>query len=339
MGIVKKTFGKLDDGREAFLFEMSNENGMRADVTNLGCALVSLWVPGKNGKAVDVVMGFDSLAPYTGRHPFFGVVAGRVANRIDAGKFVLDGKEYQLECNDGGRHHLHGGSNGFDKKLWEARVEGDSIVFTLHSPDGDSGYPGNLDAQVTYTLTKDNEFRIDYLAETDTKTVCNLTNHSYFNLEGHDAADIYGHQLQLNAKYVTAVNDLLIPTGELREVAGSAYDFRQAKAIGRDIANAGIGYDDNFVLDAPGTAAVVYAPGSGIRMTVVTDSPGIQLYTGNFLDGSVRGKGGVSYKKHSGFCLETQFFPDSVNQPAFPSCVVEKGKPQKSYTSFIFGRE
>jgi aldose 1-epimerase len=336
MGITKKSFGRLEDGREALLFNLANGNGMHVDVTNYGCAVVSLQVPDKDGKLRDVVTGFDTLAPYAGKHPFFGVVAGRVANRIDGGKFTLDGKKYQLEQNDGGRHHLHGGTQGFHTKLWDAEVREGAVVFSLTSPDGDGGYPGNLRAYITYTLTEGNAFRIDYLAETDSKTICNLTNHSYFNLEGHDAANVYGHELQINASYVTAVNDLLIPTGELKEVVGTAYDFRRAKEIGKDIAEAGIGYDDNFVLDKPGTAAVVYSPVSGITMTVNTDSPGIQLYTGNFLDGTVAGKGGVLHQKHSAFCLETQFYPDSVNQPTFPSCIVEKGKPQKFYTEFIF---
>jgi aldose 1-epimerase len=336
MGITKEVFGKLADGREVFLFNMTNAKGMRVTVSNYGCAIVSLWVPDKNGKLTDVVTGFDTLDGYTGRHPFFGVVAGRVANRINAGKFTLDGKEYQLELNDGGQHHLHGGLKGFDKKLWDVEEKDGSLVFTLESPDGDSGYPGNLTARITYTLTGDNTFRMDYYAETDTKTICNLTNHSYFNLEGQSAKDIYGHELQINASHTTAVDELLIPTGELASVAGTAYDFRKPKTIGKDIAGAGLGYDDNFVLDAPGVAAIAHSPVTGITMTVKTDSPGVQLYTGNFLDGTVKGKEGAVYQKHSAFCLETQFYPDTVNQPNFPSCIVEKGKPQKFYTEFVF---
>jgi aldose 1-epimerase len=335
MGITKKSFGKLADGREALLFEFANKNGITATITNYGCAIVTLCVPDKDGKPRDVVTGFDSLEGYLGKHPFFGVVAGRVANRISGGKFSLDGKEYSLEKNDGGEHHLHGGSNGFDKKLWDAKISGESLVLTHESPDGDSGYPGNLKARITYTLTDENALRIDYFAETDTKTVCNLTNHSYFNLEGHAAKDIYAHELQINASSITAVDELLIPTGELKPVENTPYDFRKAKPIGKDIADAGTGYDDNFVLDAPGVAAIAYAATSGIKMTVKTDSPGIQLYTGNFLTGT-KGKNGAVHGKHSAFCLETQFYPDSVNNPNFPSCVVEKGKPQKFYTEFVF---
>jgi aldose 1-epimerase len=335
MSITKKDFGKLEDGRKAYLFEMTNAKNMNVSVTNYGGAIVSLKVPGKDGGQRDVVMGFDNLGQYTGKHPFFGVVAGRVANRIGGGRFTLDGKEYQLEKNDG-PNHLHGGSKGFNTKLWDAEESGNSLIFTLHSPDGDSGYPGNLTARMTYTLTDENGLRIDYLAETDTKTICNLTNHSYFNLEGHNAENVYAHELQINAGYVTAVDNQLIPTGELKDVTGTAYDFRQSKPIGRDIAGAGLGYDDNFVLDGPGVAAVVFSAVSGITMTVKTDSPGIQLYTGNFLDGGLRGKDGAHYKKHSGFCLETQIFPDAVNQPNFPSCIVEKGKPQHFYTEFVF---
>lgn len=333
MGIVKNVFGTLDDGREAFLFDMTNANGMRVTVTNYGGAIISIWVPDKDGTLRDISLGFDSFDDY--KATFFGVVAGRVANRIGNGFFRLDGREYQLEKNDNGRHHLHGGSNGFNRKLWDAEVSGNSLILTLHSPDGDSGYPGNLDVRMTYTLTEDNTLRIYYLAETDTKTVCNLTNHSYFNLEGHGAHDVYSHELQINASYVTEVDANLIPTGVLKDVTGTAYDFRQAKPIGQDMAETRGGYDDNFVLDGVGVAARVFSPVSGISMTVKTDSPGVQLYTSNTLP-NLKGKGGAVYGRHSGFCLETQLFPDAVNHPNFPSCVVEKGNPQRYFTEFIF---
>jgi aldose 1-epimerase len=336
MSITKKSFGKLSDGREVSVYEMTSEKGLRVNISDYGCAIISLLVPDKDGKLRDVVTGFDDLKPYTGPNPFFGVVCGRVANRINGGKFVLDGKEYQLEKNDHGNHHLHGGSNGFNGKLWDAKVSENSLILTLHSPDGDSGYPGALTAQVTYSLSSENCLRIDYMAETDTKTICNLTNHSYFNLEGHDAKDIYGQEMQINAKQITTVDSTLIPTGGFTDVVGTPYDFTKPKALGADIANAGLGYDDNFVLDGSGTAAIVSSPESGIRMTVKTDCPGIQLYTGNFLDGSHKGKGGVYYQKHSAFCLETQIFPDAINHPNFPTCIIEKDKPQKYFTEFVF---
>jgi aldose 1-epimerase len=284
------------------------------------------------------VLGFGSLDGYLTNKPFLGVLVGRVANRIGNARFTLDGKEYTLEANDGA-NHLHGGSRGFNTKVWDAAQTNNSVVLTLVSPDGDSGYPGDVTAAVTYTLTDGNVFRISYNAETMGKTICNLTNHSYFNLNGQNSGEIYGHELQINADYVTAVGEDLIPTGELRPVKGTAYDFNAPKLIGCDIGHVGTGYDDNFVISARDdkTAAVAYSPESGIRMTVRTNSPGIQLYTGNFLDGTATGKNGVPVTKHSAFCLETQFFPDSINQPAFTPCVLEKGKPQDFFTEFIFG--
>lgn len=335
MSITKKAFGKLSDGREVSVYEMVSEKGMRVNISDYGCAIISLCVPDKDGKLRDVVTGFDGLKQYTEPNPFFGVVCGRVANRINSGKFVLDGKEYQLEKNDHGNHHLHGGSNGFNRKLWDANVSENSLILTLHSPDGDSGYPGDLTAQVTYSVSSENCLRIDYMAKTETKTICNLTNHSYFNLEGQGAS-IYGHKMQINAKQITTVDSDLIPTGGFTDVAGTPYDFTKPKALGADIANAGLGYDDNFVLDGSGTAAIVCSPESGINMTVKTDCPGIQLYTGNFLDGSHEGKGGAHYQKHSAFCLETQIFPDAINHSNFPNCIVEKDKPQKYFTEFVF---
>ncbi len=325
------------DGKEIFSFEMKNANGMSVTVTNLGGAVMALCVPDKDGGTRDVVLGFDKPEEYLDNTKFLGVLVGRVANRIGGAKFKLDGKEYSLEKNDGG-NHLHGGSKGFNTKVWDAVSMDSGVTLTLVSPDGDSGYPGEVAARVTYTLTEDNTLRVDYHAETETKTVCNLTNHSYFNLNGA-GGDIYGHEMQLMAGHVTAVGEDLIPTGELRPVAGTAYDFNEPKPLGRDITAAGVGYDDNYAITPRDDkiAAKVYSPESGITMTVKTNSTGIQLYTGNFLDGTVKGKGNVSYEKHSAFCLETQFFPDSVNQPAFKSCVLEKGKPQDFFTEFAFG--
>lgn len=316
-------------------YKLTNKNGMTAAVTNLGCAIISLEVPDKNGKPLDIVLGLDRAEDYaTINHPFFGVVAGRVANRIGNGCFTLNGKTYTLEKNNG-THHLHGGSSGFDKKVWNvAEVTDGKIIFTYNSPDGESGYPGNLNVCVTYTLTDNNTLRIDYSATTDTITICNLTNHSYFNLSGHNAPDIYDHVLEIVSDKITAVDAELIPTGEFICVTDTPFDFRVPKSIGKDIAAAG-GYDHNYVLRCPGRAASVYSPQSGIRMTVSTNSPGMQLYTTNMLPDGITGKG-VTYQKHSGFCMETQIFPDAVNKTHFPSCVVDSANPQQFYTEFRF---
>ena len=320
-------------------YSLTNNSGVKITVSNLGCAIISLVIPAKGG-AKDIVLGLDTAEDYKKTHPFFGVVCGRVANRIGYGKFTLEGKAYQLETNEG-THHLHGGSNGFDKKEWNVEhSDSGKIVFTLDCPDGDSGYPGNLFVRVTYTLTDDNTLRIDYEATTESVTISNLTNHSYFNLCGHDAPDVYGQEMEIVSDKITAVDEGLIPTGDFVDVTGTPFDLRTAKTIGKDIEAAGKvngtgGYDHNYVLRAAGKAASAYSPKSGIRMTVFTDSPGIQLYTGNFIDGTVSGKG-VTYQKHSGFCLETQLFPNAINIPSFPSSVVKKGTPQKSYTEFKF---
>jgi len=316
-------------------FELANKNGVTMTVTNLGCGIISLRVPDKNGKLRDIVHGLDSAEDYTKAHPFFGVICGRVANRIGNARFTLDGVEYVLEANDG-PHHLHGGSNGFDKKIWTVEeVAANKLALSYVSPDGESGYPGKLTVYCVYRLTDDNTLRIDYRAQADTKTVCNMTNHSYFNLEGHDAKDINGQVMQIFSDKITAVDETLIPTGKLADVTGTPYDFRQAKPIGQDIEATDGGYDHNYVLDRPGVAAVVYSPDSGICMTVKTNSPGIQFYSGNFLDGSAKGKG-VTYQKRSAFCLETQFYPDCVNKPGFPSPVVTGDAPQEFYTEFVF---
>jgi len=316
-------------------FELANKNGIAMTVTNYGCAIISLRVPGKDGKTRDIVLGLDNAEDYASKaHPYFGSICGRVANRVGNARFTLDGKEYNLEANDG-PHHLHGGLVGFDKKLWTVEeVAANKLVFSLVSPDGDGGYPGKLVAYCIYQLTDDNILRIDYRAETDTKTVCNLTNHSYFNLEGHDSSNIYNHEMQIFADKYTPVDETLIPTGKLADVAGTPFDFRDVKLVGQDIDAAG-GFDHNYVLREEGVAASVYSPVSGIRMTVKTNSPGMQFYSGNFIDGTVQGKG-VTYQKHSGFCLETQFFPDAVNKPEFASAVVTADCPQEFYTKFKF---
>jgi aldose 1-epimerase len=321
-------------------YELTNARGMAVTVSNVGCAIISLKVPGSDGQLRDVVLGLDKAEDYLGKHYYLGVIIGRIGNRIAYGSFNYDGKTYNLAKNDG-KHHLHGGLEGFDKKVWNVEESGKNrIVFSYTSPDGEEGYPGQLAVRCTYTLTDDNTLRIDYQAETDTKTVCNLTNHSYFNLEGHNAKDIYGHIMQINANKLTAVDTELIPNGEYYPVANTPFDFNTAKTIGQDIEAAGAvngtgGYDHNYVLNNNGPAAVVSSPVSGIKMTVTTDMPGMQFYSGNFINGSVTGKG-VTYQKHSGFCLETQFYPDTVNKPNFPSCEVTKDKPFKSFTAFTF---
>jgi aldose 1-epimerase len=324
-------------------YKLTSEKGISMTVTNYGCAIINLEMPGKDGKVRDIVLGLSKAEDYeTVKHPFFGVVAGRFANRIGNGAFTLGGTSYQLETNDG-PHHLHGGLNGFDKKVWNVEEATNSkIIFTYNSPHGEGKYPGNLNARVTYTLQGDT-LRVDYNAETDTETICNLTNHSYFNLNGYDSQNIFDHELEIVSDKITAVDAGLIPTGEFTCVTNTPFDFRTAKTIGERLEAAGQvsntgGYDHNFVLRAPGKAASVYAPQTGIRMTVLTNSPGMQLYTGNMIpvgEASVTGKG-VTYKKHSGFCLETQIFPDAINKPNFPCCVVTKDKPQNFYTEFKF---
>jgi len=323
-------------------FKLENKNGIEMTVTNLGCAIISLNVPTKEMGKKDVVLGFDKAEDYKGAHPFFGVVAGRFANRINKGKFELGGKTYQLETNDGA-NHLHGGSNGFDKRVWNVLESSSSkIVFEYDSPDGEENYPGNLKAKVTYTLTDDNVLRMDYNNTTETETICNLTNHSYFNLEGHDGSPVTGHELQVFAEKTTAVDEELIPTGELTKLAGTPLDLSTLIPIGTNIHEVGKlagtgGYDHNFVLDKKeGLAAILYSPVTGIRMSVSTNSPGLQIYTANNLDGSLVGKGGVKYPKHGGVCLETQIFPDSPNHTNFPTSVVSKDNPQNFYTEFKF---
>ena len=309
-------------------FELKNKNGMEVKVTNYGLAIISLKVPSKNG-LIDIAQGFDTAEEYKNPHPFFGVIAGRYANRINKGRFILYGKEYQVDVNSNG-HHLHGCFDGFDKKLWTVLESSTQFLsFSYKSPDGECGYPGELTAYCSYTLTDNNTLRIDYKAETDTKTICNLTNHSYFNLEGFESANVYSHELQINASKYTKTNEDQIPTGELPDVTGTVFDFKKPRTIGQDF-----DYDHNFVLDSE-NAGYAYSQKTGIKMSVRTSMPGMQFYMGNNLDGTVKGKG-VVYNKHSGFCLETQFFPDSINHEHFPSPIVEKGIPQTSYTEYCF---
>ena len=336
--IEKQAFGKVD-GTPVALYTLTNDRGMQAQITNYGGIVVSLRAPDRQGKFGDVVLGYDNLEGYVKQNPFFGCLVGRYANRIAKGKFTLDGKQYTLVQNNG-ENHLHGGTKGFDKRVWAAREvrgkDGVGLTLTYVSKDGEEGYPGNLSVTVTYTLTNNNEFKIDYAATTDKNTIINLTNHSYFNLAG--TGDVLGHEIMLNADQFTPVDKTLIPTGELGRVAGTPMDFMKSTAIGARINHEheqiqfGGGYDHNWVLnktDGPlGLAARVYEPTTGRVMEVYTTQPGVQFYTGNFLDGSITGKGGQVYNKRYGFCLETQHFPDSPNKPDFPSVIL---KPKEKY--------
>lgn len=348
LAITKEVFGQLADGREADLYTLTNPNGMVVKITNYGGIITHLTAADREGKWEDVVLGFDSLAPYLAGHPFFGALVGRYGNRIAGGKFVLDGKQYSLAVNNG-PNSLHGGLVGFDKALWAVEeVKTDSTValrMTHHSKDGDEGYPGNLDLTVVYTLSSENSLRIDYHATTDKATVINLTNHSYFNLTGMKR-DILSHELTVDADSIVPVNTELIPTGALRAVAGTPFDFRTPKQVGERIDDVsdeqiknGGGYDHCWVINGSNGSlrsfARLYEPESGRVMEAFTTEPGVQIYTGNFLDGTLKGKG-VTYGRRYGICLETEHFPDSPNQPQFPSVVVRPGEVYTTSTVYAF---
>lgn len=347
MNARQESYGQMPDGTPVELYTLVNANGLKAKIINYGAILVSLEVPDRNGKLADVVLGYNSLDDYLKRGGLFGAVVGRYANRIGGAKFTLNGVEYQLAPNNR-PNHIHGGKKGFDKVIWrleDLRGDGSEAAVKLSyvSQDGEEGYPGNLACSVTYTLTKDNELKINYEAETDKATVVNLTNHSYFNLAGHGAGDVLDHVLTLNADKYTVFNDALIPTGEIRSVKGTPLDFTTPTRIGARIAEMGAGYDQNYVLDggggSPALCARVQEPTSGRVMEVYTTEPGVQLYTGNWLNSSVTGKGGKVYGKHGGFCLETQHYPDSPNKPNFPSVVLNPGQKFASVTVFKFSAQ
>jgi len=334
-------FGKLPDGRAVDLFTLTNANGLIAKVTNYGTIITELHVPDRTGTFADVVLGFDNLEQYLKGHPFFGCIVGRVANRIAKGKFVLDGKPYALAVNDG-PNHLHGGVNGFDKVLWTAQVlPGAAVKFSYVSEDGEEGYPGQLKTEVTISLSDANELVLDYVAKTDKSTIINLTNHSYFNLAGKGS--ILGHELMISAAYYTPTDATSIPTGELKPVKTTPLDFTTARPIGLRIGEVQgnpPGYDHNFVINRAGKglalAARVYEPSSGRTMEVHTTQPGMQFYTGNHLDGTLTGKGGIVYHRHHGFCLETQHYPDSINHPGFPSTTLRPGQLYHHTTTYKF---
>jgi aldose 1-epimerase len=348
-GIEKAPFGTLPDGRTADLYSLRNEKGMTVKITNFGGIVVSWTAPDKNGMYEDITLGCDSLSGYLKGTPYFGAIIGRYGNRIAKGRFSLDGTEYTLATNNIG-NHLHGGIRGFDKVLWTATpVNGSEPALKLSytSPDGEEGYPGQLQIEVTYTLQQDNALKIEYSATTDKKTVCNLTNHAYFNLAGAGKGDIMGHELVLYADRFLPVDSTLIPTGELKPVAGSVFDFTRPVAIGAGINDttdaqirAGGGYDHCWVLNTGTTpvklAAVLSDPVSGRKMEVYTTEPAIQFYSGNFLDGTVIGKGNIPYKHRTGLCLETEHYPDSPNQPEFPTTVLNPGETYRSTTLYKF---
>jgi aldose 1-epimerase len=343
----KEPFGSTKDGQAVEIYTLTNSKGIEARIMTYGATVVSLKVPDNAGALGDVVLGFDALNGYEENpSPYFGKIVGRYGNRIAGGRFPLDGVEYKLAQNDG-KNHLHGGLRGFDKAVWNARTPGtQSVELTYLSKDGEEGYPGNLTTTVTYTLTDTGDLQIDYKATTDKATVLNLTNHSYFNLAGQGEGDILAHQLTLNADRFTPVDAGLIPTGELRPVAGTPFDFRSPHAIGERIdANdpqikLGKGYDHNFVLNKTGTSAElagrVTDPKSGRVLEVLTTQPGVQLYTSNFLDGTIHGKGGKVYQRRSALCLETQHYPDSPNHPAFPTTELKPGEEYRQTTIFRF---
>jgi aldose 1-epimerase len=336
--ITKQTWGALPSGEQIDLYTLRHATGMEAAITNYGGRLVTLKIPDRDGNFEDVVLGFDTLAPYLLKNPFFGALAGRYANRIANGQFTLDGKTYTLQKNNG-PNALHGGLKGFDKVAWNAAIKSSALELTYLSKDGEEGYPGNLDATVVYALTG-NALQIDYQATTDKSTVLNLTNHSYFNLAGHAHGNILDHRVTINAEKFTPVNANLIPTGDLRGVDGTPFDFRQPTAIGQGIDSKdeqlqfAKGYDHNFVVSR--SAARISDPQSGRVMEVWTTQPGMQFYTGNHLEGEIKGKNGAVYRFRSGFCCETQHYPDSPNQPDFPSSELKPGEHYSETTIFRF---
>jgi aldose 1-epimerase len=347
-GVAATAFGKLPDGKAVEQFTLTNANGAELRAITYGAIITSIGVPDRKGQVGDIVLGFDRIDGYLKAASYFGAVVGRYGNRIGKGQFTLDGRAYKLATNNG-PNHLHGGNKGFDKVLWTAEPMKDQngVVFTRTSPDGEEGYPGTLKVRVSYTLTDKNELIVDYHATTDKATPVNLTQHSYFNLAGEGSGDVLKHELMLNADRYTPVDDTLIPTGELAPVQGTPFDFRSPTAIGARInqnhpqLKNGRGYDHNWVLTRKGAglelAARLVEPTTGRTLEIHTTEPGIQFYSGNFLDGTLTGKSGRVYQQRSGLCLETQHFPDSPNKPAFPSTVLRPGEEYRSRTVFTFG--
>jgi aldose 1-epimerase len=344
---MKSSFGTMPDGRAVELYTLTNSQGVKVTITTYGATVVSIVVPDKTGAMDDIALGFSSLEGFLQEgNPFFGSTIGRFGNRIARGKFTLNGKEYTLAVNNG-VNHLHGGPGGFDKLLWTATEYGEdksaTVTMQYTSPDGEEGYPGTMDVTVTFELTEDNALRIDYQAVSDADTIVNLTNHTYFNLNG--GGDILNHYLRLNAPSFTPIDATQIPIGEIRSVTGTPFDFTKPEKIGSRINNDdeqignGCGYDHNFVTASKGLStpiAEVFSPDSGRLLQVFTTEPGVQFYSGNFLDGSLTGKKGEAYEKRNGFCLETQHYPDSPNQPTFPSTVLKANDAFTSTTIYRF---
>jgi len=348
--VEKEDFQGTYKGVQTDLITIKNANGLIMQVTNYGGKIATLFVPDRDGNMEDIVFGYENIQDYLDGNSSFGAIVGRYANRIAAGKFSLDGNPYQLPLNEGGKNTLHGGDSGFDDAVWKAEKieteEGEAVKLTYLSPDGDQGFPGNLTIEVIYTLTDEDELIVNYKAITDKPTVLNLSQHSYFNLAGHASGSILNHELVIDADHFTPVNENLIPTGELRPVDGTPLDFREPHKIGERIGDdynqlqIGRGYDHNFVLnkETPGDlsfAASVYEDSTGRFMEVFTTHPAVQLYTGNFLDGAI-GKADATYNYRTGFCLETQYYPDSPNHPEFPSTVLRPDEEYKHRTVFKF---
>jgi aldose 1-epimerase len=344
MNIIKEeAFKGMHKGKPTALYTLKNKKGAIAQITNFGAKIVSIYVPDRKGNMADIVLGYESIEGYIKGNPYFGAICGRYANRIANGKFTIDGKEYQLPVNNG-PNSLHGGPEGFNNQVFDAKgVEhtayGQAVVMTYTSKDGEMGYPGTLNLKITYTLTDNNELRLNYEATTDKATHVNICSHSFFNLSGEGQGDILGHEMMINADKFTPVSDVLIPTGELKPVTGTPMDFTKSTVVGKriddnyDQLSYGKGYDHNWVLNKKpgelGLAAVCYDPATGRVMEVFTTQPGVQLYTGNWLDGSDKGKGGKAYQMRWALCLETQNFPDSPNKPAFPSTLLKPGETYK----------
>lgn len=355
MKVERTEFGVLKDGTRIDAIEVSNDRGLEARFITFGGILQSLLVPGRSGRVDDVVLGFDSIEPYEAGHPFFGALVGRFANRIGGGTFTIDGQEYTVARNDiygvpdgeQARNHLHGGFVGYDKRVWDAEVVSDAasagVLFSLLSPDGEEGYPGEIEVSVRCTITESGELTFDYTATTSKPTPCNLTNHSYWNLAGAGSGTVNEHLLTLNCPYYLTVDDEIIPTGEIAEVAGGPMDFREPKPIGRDLEDVPGGYDHCFAArDRSGAMkliAVLQEPSSGRTMRVATTKPAVQFYGGNFLDGSIIGKQGKRYDRHGALCLETEHYPDAVNHENFPSCVLRPGETYRHTTVYSFGTE
>jgi aldose 1-epimerase len=344
--VSSKPFGKTPDGKAIQLYTLINSHGMQVNLSTWGATVVNLLAPDRHGHLADVALGFSTTEPYFTQSPYFGATIGRFANRIAKGRFSIGDKVYHLAKNNG-LNHLHGGLKGFDKQLWTANVISQNpptVRFSRLSPDGEEGYPGNLKVTVTFTLSDRDELRMRYTAETDQPTIVNLTNHTYFNLAGAGNGNILGHQVRIHASHYTPVDKTLIPTGEIKSVAGTPMDLRKWTTVGANIEAVGgkpVGFDHNYVLDRcpvvrPALAAEVLDPRSGRLLKVYTDQPGIQFYTGNFLDGTLHGKHGKVYHQHDAFCLETQHFPDSPNHPNFPSTLLKPGQTYRTTTIYKF---